>query len=86
MKRPTLDRLAELETLAPDEDCPDDARFSVPVSDLRDLLALIPIVREDGSAVAEARALNDRARLALIHLRDQLDQLVVETAQEVPGG
>jgi hypothetical protein len=44
VNRPTLDRLAELETLAPEEDCPADARFSVPASDLRDLLALIPIV------------------------------------------
>lgn len=45
MSRPTLDRLAELETLAPDEDCPPEARFSVPASDLRALLALIPIAR-----------------------------------------
>jgi hypothetical protein len=45
MSRPSLDRLAELETLAPDEDCPADARLSVPVSDLRDLLAVIPVVR-----------------------------------------
>lgn len=86
VKRPTLDRLAELETYAPDEDCPEDARFSLPVSDLRDLLALIPVVREDERAVAEARALNDRARLALIHLRDKLEQLIAETAQEVSCG
>jgi hypothetical protein len=45
VKRLTLDRLAELETLAPDDDCPGDGRFSVPASDLRDLLALIPMVR-----------------------------------------
>jgi hypothetical protein len=43
--RPTLDRLAELETLAPDADCPADARLSLPVADIRDLLALVPMVR-----------------------------------------
>lgn len=48
MKCPSLDRLAELETLAPDDDCPADARLSVPASDLRDLLALIPVVRASG--------------------------------------
>jgi hypothetical protein len=46
MNRPSIDRLAELETLRPDEDCPADARLSVTASDLRDLVALIPIVRE----------------------------------------
>jgi hypothetical protein len=52
--RPSLDRLAELETLAPDEDCPPDARFSVPASDLRDLLALIPMVRAADRVAAAA--------------------------------
>lgn len=51
MNRPSLDRLAELETLAPDEGCPEDARLSVPVGDLRDLLALIPIARAALSGV-----------------------------------
>lgn len=32
--------------------------------------------------LAQARALNDRARLAIIRMRDQLDQLIGETAQE----
>lgn len=40
------DRLAGLETLLPDEDCPADARLSVTASDLRDLVALVPIVHE----------------------------------------
>jgi hypothetical protein len=54
LTRLTLDRLAELETLAPDEDCPADARFSVPAADLRDLLALIPIVRDLDAQLAKA--------------------------------
>jgi hypothetical protein len=36
--------------------------------------------------LAQARALNDRARLAIIRMRDQLDQLIGETAQEVDHG
>lgn len=39
------DRLDELQTWRPDDDCPDDAKFRIPARDLRDLVSLIPALR-----------------------------------------
>lgn len=39
------DRLDELATWRPDDDCPDDAKIRIPAGDLRDLVALIPVAR-----------------------------------------
>lgn len=36
--------------------------------------------------LAEAKALNDRSRLALITLRDKIDQAITQTAPGVEGG
>lgn len=41
----TPDRLDELETFRMEDDTPLDARISLPWRDLRDLVALIPVVR-----------------------------------------
>lgn len=39
------DRLSELETWRPEDDTPDDAKVRIPAGDLRDLVALIALVR-----------------------------------------
>lgn len=39
------DRLDELSTYVVDDDTPDDAKIRIPAGDLRDLVALIPVVR-----------------------------------------
>lgn len=72
----TNDRLDELATYTTEEDTPDDARVSLPWRDLRDLVALIPVVRaafvwnerqrifgiEPECAVAEFMAVVDELR------------------------
>ena len=39
------DRLDELETYRLEDDVPSDAKIRIPAGDLRDLVALIPVVR-----------------------------------------
>ena len=52
----TNDRLDELATYRPDDDTPDDAKVRIPVGDLRDLVALIPVARKHLALVAVCRA------------------------------
>jgi hypothetical protein len=39
------DRLDELATWRPEDDCPGEAKVRIPAEDLADLVSLIPIVR-----------------------------------------
>ena len=66
----TPDRLSELETWLPEEDTPDDAKIRIPAGDLRDLVALIPVVRAVVEAVdaGDSGALEDAA-IVLVELR-----------------
>lgn len=58
------DRLDELSTWLPESDTPDDAKIRIPAGDLRDLVALIPVVRAairwgDEKAIFASTALSD---------------------------
>ncbi len=66
------DRLDELATFQVDEGTPDDARISIPARDLRDLVALIPVVRAVRKQSADAmvhpeREFVERAAPTMLH-------------------
>lgn len=71
----TNDRLDELETFRLEDDTPLDARISLPWRDLRDLVALIPVVRAAMRMADEPADVFHRASGAERDLYSTLDDL-----------